>query len=69
MKGYSFLAILGLIVIAFVISLLTNFIALWLWGIIAVGIFGLPALTFWQMFGLVWLVRLILPSNISYKDK
>ena len=69
MKGYSFLAILGLLVIAFVISLITNFIAVWLWGIIAVGIFGLPALTFWQMFGLVWLVRLILPSNISYKNE
>ena len=69
MKDYSFLAILGLFVLAFVISLITNFIALWLWGIIAVGIFGLPALTFWQMFGLVWLIRLILPSNISYNNK
>lgn len=69
MKGYSFLAILGLLVVAFVVSLITNFIAVWLWGIIAVGIFGLPALTFWQMFGLVWLVRLILPSHISYKDE
>ena len=59
----DFFIALGLICLAVLLSLITNFIAVWLWGIIAVGVFGLPSLTFWQMFGLVWLVRLILPNS------
>lgn len=29
----------------------------WLWGIIAVAIFGLPQLSFWQFVGLTILIR------------
>ena len=37
-------------------------LACWLWGVLMVGIFGLPALTMWQTFGLMILAGLILPS-------
>lgn len=43
-------------------------IACWLWGVIMVGVFSLPALTGWQMFGLMVLANLVLPtSHISIK--
>jgi energy-coupling factor transporter transmembrane protein EcfT len=37
-------------------------IGCWLWGLIMVPVFGLPYLTYWQMFGLMWLSRLIFGS-------
>lgn len=44
-------------------------IACWLWGLIAVAIFGLPALSWWQMFGLIWLMRFIMPtSSVRVRD-
>lgn len=43
-------------------------VACWLWGILMVGVFSLPALTGWQMFGLMILANLVLPtSHISVK--
>lgn len=38
-------------------------IACWLWGLIMVAVFGLPALTYWQMFALIWLIRMIFPHG------
>ena len=59
--------LVGLIMLPIMIllSFLTAGIATWLWGLIVVPVFGLPALGYWQMFGLIWLLRLILPTNIS----
>ena len=59
--------LVGLIMLPIIIllSFLTAGIATWLWGLIVVPVFGLPALGYWQMFGLIWLLRLILPTNIS----
>ena len=47
---------------------LFNFLAVWLWEVIAVGIFGLPVLGFWQMSGLRLLIGIILPKHISPND-
>lgn len=57
---------IAIIVIVFFIGF--NFIAVWLWGAIAVAVFGLPTLNFWQMLGLRVLINLILPSTIRRKD-
>lgn len=38
---------------------------LWLWGVIAVKIFGLPALNFWQFVGLKILARSLFGSAMS----
>lgn len=34
-------------------------IATWLWGLIVVPVFSLPALGYWQMFGLSWLINFL----------
>lgn len=61
----------GLLAIPFIVllSFLTAGIATWLWGLIVVPVFGLPALGYWQMFGLIWLLRLILPTSVSSSGK
>ena len=60
---YGWFAILGLLLVLVALVWLEVQIACWLWGIIMVGIFSLPALTGWQMFGLMLLANLILPSS------
>lgn len=45
------------------------FLGVWiaglLWGAIAVAVFGLPALTYWQMAGLMILLNLLLPHSTT----
>ena len=65
-KDWSDLGCFGwFLVILLLIALvwLDVFISCLLWGVIAVGVFGLPALTMWQMFGLILLLHFILPST------
>lgn len=54
--------LIATLVAIFLVLFGLNFIAVWLWGILAVGIFGLPALSYWQMFGLRVLLGIILPG-------
>lgn len=58
---------LGLAVGMFILALIGNLIlaaiGVWLWGIIAVSIFGLPSLTYWQFYGLLILIRILLPKR------
>lgn len=56
---------LGLIMIYLIVFVITNFLAWWLWGIVAVGYFSLPALSFWQILGLRALLYFIAPVGIS----
>ena len=37
----------------------------WLWGLIIVPVFGAPVLTYWQMYGIMILIRLFFPINMS----
>ena len=59
------LTALIIIPLLIVLSFITAGIATWLWGLIIVPVFGAPALSYWQMFGLIWLLRLIVPTNVS----
>ena len=43
-------------------------IAYWLWGAIAVSCLGLPALTYWQIAGLYWLIHILFPTSNSTYD-
>lgn len=62
--------ILFALVIAFGICCLTWWIEWLLWGAIVVKVFGLPALTFWQIAGLdILLGALIRRSSGSSKNK
>ena len=40
-------------------------VATWLWGAIMVGVFSLPALTYWQMWGLQILIWILIPTGKS----
>ena len=64
MKEVS-LGCLGLIMLYLIALVITNFLAWWLWGIVAVGYFALPALSFWQIFALRALLYFIVPGRIS----
>ena len=59
----EFLTALGGCLVVFFIVFLSLFIyaaiGCWLWGLIMVPIFGLPVLGYWQMFGLMWLLRML----------
>lgn len=61
----DWLGCLGLIMIYLIVFVLTNFLAWWLWGIVAVGYFALPALSFWQMLGLRVMCYFIIPTRLS----
>ena len=53
-----------LAIILFVgLCFLFSAIGVWLWGAIMVPVFGLPALTYWQMFGIIVLARIIFGSK------
>ena len=51
--------------ILILLSFLTAGLATWLWGLIVVPVFGAPVISYWQMFGLIWLLRLVWPNHVS----
>ena len=59
----DWLLTIGLFVLALIIALLAAWIGVTLWGLIMVNIFGLPALTFWQFYGLMVLLHILLPGR------
>ena len=65
LEDLSILTIILLILAIIGIFFLSNTIAVWLWGIIAVEVFHLPVLTFWQMVGLRVLIWMLAPFKIT----
>lgn len=61
--GETLLYALGVLIVALILALLGAWIGVALWGAIMVKVFGLPALTFWQFYGLIILVHIILPGR------
>ena len=53
------------VIIVILLSFLLVGVATWLWSVIMVGIFGLPALTYWQMWGLQFLIWILIPTGKS----
>lgn len=53
--------ILGLFLLAF--------FGQYLWNYAVVSVFGLPEITYWKMFALMVLVRLIVPAPINFDKK
>lgn len=60
-----FFVALGL---ALVFSLIFAYFGVQLWNYAVVPIFGLPEITYWQMFALMVLVRLFIPGDVNYKN-
>ena len=67
MSDFSANCLARIIVLLFtiVLSFINAAIGMWLWGVIMVPVFGLPALSYWQTFGLIWLINILLPIPIS----
>ena len=53
------LMILGAILLFIILCLLGAAIAMWLWNVIMVPVFGMPALGYWQTYGIMILAKLI----------
>ena len=61
---------LFILLITLILALVGAWIGVALWGAIAVKIFGLPGLTFWQFYGLMILLHILLPGRgIQRKEK
>lgn len=69
MSKYSLSEAIILIFVTAVVIIAFSFvyaaIGCWLWGAILVPVFGLPALTYWQFFGIMVLIRCFIPINVS----
>lgn len=67
------LTAIGLVVIGLVLGIIYAFaisiIGVWLWNYAMVSMFGVPQITFWQMFALMVLVRLFIPPKINYNKE
>ncbi len=48
---------------------LLAFFGQYLWNYAVVSVFGLPEITYWKMFALMVLVRLIVPAPIKFDKK
>ena len=59
------LAALLAVVLLIGLTFLYAAIGCWLWGAIMVPVFGLPTLTYWQMYGIIVLARIIFGSHSS----
>ena len=66
MKYLGLFLLVLLLTLVFV--LIFAYFGVQLWNYAVVPIFGLPEITYWQMFALMVLVRLFIPSNINYKN-
>lgn len=53
------------LLIAIALVFVGNWIGWWLWGVIAVKIFGAPELTYWGFFGLRILLSFIIPHSTT----
>lgn len=60
--GWGILYFILIMILLFGLFCLEAAIGVWLWGIIMVGVFGLPSLTFWQFIGLQILIYILFPS-------
>jgi hypothetical protein len=52
-----------------VLLLLFGVAAMLLWNWLMPVIFRLPTITFWQAYGLLWLIRLFVPSSMKVNSK
>lgn len=64
---------IGIAIVILICALLLGLLGAWigvaLWGAIMVKVFGLPALTFWQFYGLMILLHILLPGRGVQRKK
>jgi hypothetical protein len=59
MRNFKLEWIVKAVLLGILFVVVIGFGTMWLWNTLAVGIFGLPVLTFWQTLGLMLLGRLL----------
>ena len=60
---------LGVIAVWVIVLFVGTFIAQYIWTSVIVAKFAAPELTYWEMFLLMVLARLIIPYNINVNNK
>lgn len=64
-----FYYILGIIVCGLILALILTYPMMLLWNWLMPYIFGLPTLTFWQMFGFSILLNCLIPHSTNTNNK
>lgn len=64
----TLIALLIGIALYFVLFIPAAFLGMWLWNaIIPVLFVSAPLISFWQMYGLLWLLRIMIPYSTTSK--
>ena len=66
-EGCAWILLAAVLIIA--LAFLNPVIVMWLWNWIAVELFTLPAIGYWQAFGLHWLCGILFRSRINVRHK
>lgn len=61
--------LIGTWIVVILVGFLLAWFAMLLWNITIPDVFGLPEVTYKQMFALYLLVKIIFGSNVSFKNK
>lgn len=62
-------ALLGVFLVAIGFIAIFTYPTMWIWNALVPNLFGLPELTFWQTFGLMVLIRLLIPTSTKIKSE
>lgn len=64
--------VIGMFVGTWIVGILIGFLLAWfamlLWNITMPDVFGLPEITYKQMFALYLLIKILFGSNVSFKN-
>ena len=64
----ALILILTGIILYFILFIPAAFIGMWLWNaIIPILFVSAPLISFWQMYGLLWLLRIMIPYSTTSK--
>ena len=60
---------LAAIPLVFLLSLVSGTILYWIWPVVMVPVFALPALTWWQAVCLTWIASILVKSSQTNNNK
>lgn len=60
---------IGLLVVTVIIGMLMVWPLVWLWNFVMPDIFGLPEITYWQMFALYFLIQCLFKLSVTVNNK
>jgi hypothetical protein len=63
------LTLLGGLVLTVCVGLLFVWPLVWIWDFVMPDVFGLPEITYWQMFWLYCLIQILFKLNVTINNK